>query len=420
NPEQVRLNVLTKLQEAIEEEAILEEQILALMHRFADRFTDRRVEINNLMVLHNHLLIDYDINKAITEAEVIWAEQTNIMQWRSSIYEKNLRAVPCPSRRSLELERLLQRIESWIHRELNAILEDPNPAVLVHLVTPLFISSLEEGTSGPGGDKINYLECLHRFLSERTITFWRELRVERSNGRRLKTGLFRKRLMNYLPVEIANCLELILPVVTATVERGYWRMEFVEKELKNTKADQLFIDGLVTYIERDVFFRLTTVMAIVHLPLQRMCTTDLNEVCVSFLPFIIVIGLCVQAQILNVIGVNLLATPHISPPHPQVLPSHRYGVMEVLGNGARQWKEVTLHFFSYDLMAAVVEVEEEEEEADEVPKDVTKRLKSFFLCPTILVSVLYEFRCTAETLNRRPHHLSDSVRQRERMSRRCR
>ncbi|GJU65608.1 hypothetical protein Tco_1247443 [Tanacetum coccineum] len=59
NPEQVRLNVLTKLQEAIEEEAILEEQILALMHRFADRFTDRRVEINNLMVLHNHPLIDY-------------------------------------------------------------------------------------------------------------------------------------------------------------------------------------------------------------------------------------------------------------------------------------------------------------------------------------------------------------------------
>ncbi|GJR44630.1 hypothetical protein Tco_1312733 [Tanacetum coccineum] len=57
--EQVRLNVLTKLQEALDEEAILEEQILALMHRFADRFTDRRVEINNLMVLHDHPLIEY-------------------------------------------------------------------------------------------------------------------------------------------------------------------------------------------------------------------------------------------------------------------------------------------------------------------------------------------------------------------------
>nr|GEV84077.1 hypothetical protein [Tanacetum cinerariifolium] len=59
NPKQVRLTVLTKLQEALDEVAILEEQILALMHRFADRFIDRRVEINNLIVLHDHLLIDY-------------------------------------------------------------------------------------------------------------------------------------------------------------------------------------------------------------------------------------------------------------------------------------------------------------------------------------------------------------------------
>ncbi|GKD35110.1 hypothetical protein Tco_1250619, partial [Tanacetum coccineum] len=55
----VRLTVLTKLQEALDEEAILEQQILDLMHRFADRFTDRRVEINNLMVLQDHPLIDY-------------------------------------------------------------------------------------------------------------------------------------------------------------------------------------------------------------------------------------------------------------------------------------------------------------------------------------------------------------------------
>ncbi|PWA58036.1 RING/U-box superfamily protein [Artemisia annua] len=112
-------------------------------------------------------------------------EQTDILQWRASIYEQNLRAVPCPSRRPLELgsigrnnhkERLLQRIEPWIHREVHAILGDPNPAVLVHLVTSLFFSSLEEGTSRPSGEKINYLERLHPFLSERTITFWHELR----------------------------------------------------------------------------------------------------------------------------------------------------------------------------------------------------------------------------------------------------
>ncbi|GJV28539.1 hypothetical protein Tco_1384987 [Tanacetum coccineum] len=62
NPENVRSNVLMKLQEALDEEAILEEQMLALMHRFADRFTDRRVEINNLMVLHDHQLIDYGMS----------------------------------------------------------------------------------------------------------------------------------------------------------------------------------------------------------------------------------------------------------------------------------------------------------------------------------------------------------------------
>nr|GEV21802.1 hypothetical protein [Tanacetum cinerariifolium] len=60
NPENVRLTVLIKLQEALDEEAILEEQMLALMHRFADRFMDHRVEINNLMIFHDHPLIDYD------------------------------------------------------------------------------------------------------------------------------------------------------------------------------------------------------------------------------------------------------------------------------------------------------------------------------------------------------------------------
>nr|GEU50039.1 oligopeptide transporter [Tanacetum cinerariifolium] len=63
NPNNIRLTVLTKLQEALDEEAILEQQILDLMHRFADRFTDRRVEINNLMVLQDHPLIDYVLGR---------------------------------------------------------------------------------------------------------------------------------------------------------------------------------------------------------------------------------------------------------------------------------------------------------------------------------------------------------------------
>ncbi|GKA09238.1 hypothetical protein Tco_0688569 [Tanacetum coccineum] len=59
NPENVRLSVLAKLQEALDEEDILADQILTMMHCYADRFTNRRVEINNLMVLQDHPLVDY-------------------------------------------------------------------------------------------------------------------------------------------------------------------------------------------------------------------------------------------------------------------------------------------------------------------------------------------------------------------------
>ncbi|GKA54512.1 hypothetical protein Tco_0753461 [Tanacetum coccineum] len=59
NPNDVRLTVLMTLQEAHDEESCLEEQMLSLMHRFADRFTRRRPEINRLMSLPDHPLIDY-------------------------------------------------------------------------------------------------------------------------------------------------------------------------------------------------------------------------------------------------------------------------------------------------------------------------------------------------------------------------
>ncbi|GJS72024.1 hypothetical protein Tco_0704865 [Tanacetum coccineum] len=45
--------------EAIDEEACLEEQILTLMHRFANRFTDRRPEINRINSLPDHPLIEH-------------------------------------------------------------------------------------------------------------------------------------------------------------------------------------------------------------------------------------------------------------------------------------------------------------------------------------------------------------------------
>ncbi|GKB33553.1 hypothetical protein Tco_0872954 [Tanacetum coccineum] len=44
---------------AHDEEACLEEQILSLMHRFADRFINRRPEINRLNSLPDQALIEY-------------------------------------------------------------------------------------------------------------------------------------------------------------------------------------------------------------------------------------------------------------------------------------------------------------------------------------------------------------------------
>ncbi|GKC75358.1 hypothetical protein Tco_1126132 [Tanacetum coccineum] len=59
NPNDVGLTVLMSLQEAHDEESCLEEQMLNLMHRFADRFTRCMPEINRLKSLPDHLLIDY-------------------------------------------------------------------------------------------------------------------------------------------------------------------------------------------------------------------------------------------------------------------------------------------------------------------------------------------------------------------------
>lgn len=76
-------------------------------------------------------------------------------------------------------ERILQRIEPWIRRELQAILEDPDPSIIVHVAASLFIASLEKNlhvsSSQPDvGD--NLLAPLCPFLLDKTDTFWHELR----------------------------------------------------------------------------------------------------------------------------------------------------------------------------------------------------------------------------------------------------
>ncbi|XP_055830462.1 uncharacterized protein LOC129899496 [Solanum dulcamara] len=105
-----------------------------------------------------------------------------IILWRSSIYEERLQAVPFSSKNCLmqhmdnrsTKEKMLQRIEPWIRRELQAILGDPDPSIIVHVATSLFISENTHSTQQcAGGD---FLAPLRPFLHECTEMFWHELR----------------------------------------------------------------------------------------------------------------------------------------------------------------------------------------------------------------------------------------------------
>ncbi|KAK3038993.1 hypothetical protein RJ639_027478, partial [Escallonia herrerae] len=102
--------------------------------------------------------------------------------FKVAIYEHRLQAVPCSSKNCLEQnasrngvkEMILRKIEPWTRRELQAILGDPDPSIIVHVATSLFISSLEKRSGEPGKDD-NYLEPLRHFLHEWTTMFWHEL-----------------------------------------------------------------------------------------------------------------------------------------------------------------------------------------------------------------------------------------------------
>ncbi|PSR92635.1 E3 ubiquitin-protein like [Actinidia chinensis var. chinensis] len=123
-----------------------------------------------------------------SESESVDAIAQRVLQWRLSIYEQHLQAVPCFSRSPCERstagnnvvrERILKRIEPWIRRELQAILDDPDPSVIVHVASAQFISYLEQKPEVPAEQSVledNYLQPLRRFLHDRTNMFWHELR----------------------------------------------------------------------------------------------------------------------------------------------------------------------------------------------------------------------------------------------------
>uniref|UniRef100_A0A7N2LXK1 RING-type E3 ubiquitin transferase n=1 Tax=Quercus lobata TaxID=97700 RepID=A0A7N2LXK1_QUELO len=105
------------------------------------------------------------------------------LQWRASIYSRRLRAVSSPSQNCREQnvsgnigakERIVQGIGPWIWRELQAILGDPDPSVIVHVAFSLFIASLENNIS-VHSEQLNVedesIAPLHRFLDDRTSIF---------------------------------------------------------------------------------------------------------------------------------------------------------------------------------------------------------------------------------------------------------
>lgn len=74
--------------------------------------------------------------------------------------------------------RILRRIEPWVRRELQAVLGDPDPSVIVHVATSLYIATLERKVHfsfGQPGAGDQFLAGLRAFLLDKTDMFWHEL-----------------------------------------------------------------------------------------------------------------------------------------------------------------------------------------------------------------------------------------------------
>ncbi|XP_028751551.1 E3 ubiquitin-protein ligase Topors [Neltuma alba] len=107
------------------------------------------------------------------------------LDWRASIYKKHLKAVPLSSsyleqiksRNSFSREKTLQKIEPWIRRELQAVLGDPDPTVIVHVATSQYLAWLEERVSSGQLDvEERFISPLRPFLQDKARIFWHELR----------------------------------------------------------------------------------------------------------------------------------------------------------------------------------------------------------------------------------------------------
>ncbi|CAA7052042.1 unnamed protein product [Microthlaspi erraticum] len=113
------------------------------------------------------------------------------LRWRASIYNRQSRAVRLHSRPSLELvndqakARIIERIEPWIRREIQAVLGDPDPSIIVHLASALFIKRLEKEKNQQSVE--DEVSSLRKFLFDKEDLFWHELRCYAESSLRMET-----------------------------------------------------------------------------------------------------------------------------------------------------------------------------------------------------------------------------------------
>jgi len=77
---------------------------------------------------------------------------------------------------------------------------------------------------------------------------------------------------------------LLLPVITASVERVFSAMKVMKSKLSNKMGDQWLNDRLVTYIERDFLLTISNAVILAHFQQMYMrrfslqCIVSNNEV----------------------------------------------------------------------------------------------------------------------------------------------
>ncbi|OMO98428.1 Zinc finger, RING-type [Corchorus olitorius] len=164
-----------------------------IVPRLQSTFTDHRrliqrtrEELNSINSRRRPLPWRRSFGRPGTVPSHVMAERK--LQWRASVYNRRLKALPSSQgisfqqnvpRNESEKQRILQRIEPWIRRELEAILGDPDTSIILHVVSSLFFSShggKYDGSSGQVGVEDNFLAPLKPFLHEWTDMFWHELR----------------------------------------------------------------------------------------------------------------------------------------------------------------------------------------------------------------------------------------------------